>query len=97
MDHHTLNEKLEFRDYESSDRCFLLKIRLRCSIDCLIHYIFEGQAEREEWESLFRTLSQAVFIKEYLDIYNTNLLSISEDFLKQYNDWMTQRQAKLNN
>ena len=61
-----------------------------------MHYIFEGQTEPEGWESLFRTLSQAVFIKEHLDIYNINLLTIAENFLKQYNEWMKHLQVRLN-
>ena len=96
MEYHTPNEKLEFGDFEHSDRCFLLKTRLKCAIDCLMHYIFEGQAERDEWETLFRALSQAVFMKEHLDGFSTNLLTISEGFLNQYNDWMKQLQVKLN-
>ena len=96
MEHYTPNEKLEFGDYEHADRCFILTTRLNCAIDCLMHYMFEGQAQKEMWECLFRTLSQAVFLKEHLDMYSTNLLIISENFLSQYNDWMQQLQVKLN-
>ena len=96
MEHYTPNEKLEIGDYEHSDRCLLLKKRLSCAIDCLMHYIFEGQAERDMWECLFRTLSHAVFLKEHMDMHSTNLLTLSEGFLSQYNDWMKQIQVKLN-
>ena len=96
MEYHIPNEELKFGDYEHFDRCFLLKTKLQAAIDNLMHYIFEGRAEKDEWENLFRALSQAVFMKEYLDRYSTNLLNISEGFIDQYNEWLTQLQVKLN-
>jgi len=67
------------------DSCNELKAKLEKCVTFLMHYIFEGNCkDRDMWETVFRCLSQAVFLKEYLQLYLTNVGGIAEDFLIQF-------------
>jgi hypothetical protein len=76
----------EQEDYENY--CRELKGKLDQSIQYLMHFIFEGRCKHKaQWESLFMSLCKAVFLKEYLQIYTTNLGFIAQDFLDQFDEW----------
>ena len=62
-----------------------------------MHYIFEGKCNNKElWEVLFNSLSRAVFLKEQLQYYSTNLGNVGEDFIEQFNEWYAKVTEKLN-
>lgn len=84
--------------YDHTDRCKVLKDRLTITVDCLMHYIFEGHCkDPSQWETLFKALSQAAFMKEYLEAYSINLFTISEFFLEQFDDWQKELQSTYHN
>jgi hypothetical protein len=62
-----------------------------------MHYIFEGNCrDKELWEVLFNSLSRAVFLKEQLQYYTTNLGHVGEDFIEQFNQWHAEVSENLN-
>ena len=82
--------------YSHQENCSRLAAMLSKVIDRLMHYIFEGRSQnKEDWESLFKAIQQAVLIKHYLDNNTANLLTIAEDFLAQAVDWERDVEAKL--
>lgn len=85
------------QDYNSYlAHCERITIMLSQGIDTMMHYIFEGRSRNHlEWENLFKALNQAVFMKQYLSINCSNLLTISEDFMAQFQEWQQELQANL--
>ena len=87
-------EMTSMQFFDHADRCNLLRNRLAASIDCLMHYIFLGHCkDPSQWETLFKALSQAVFLKELLEGYRVNVLSISAFFLEQFDEWQEELQC----
>lgn len=86
---------MEYYQYMAS--CDELKGKLDQCINFLMHYIFEGKCkDRGQWESLFYGLTRAVFIKEYLQLYMTNVGCITEDFLTQFEEWHAELTRSIN-
>lgn len=83
--------------YHYMTTCDELKAKLEKCITFLMHYIFEGRCkDRDQWETLLVSLTRAVFMKEYLQIYLTNIGGITEDFLFQFEDWHAELTKTLN-
>ena len=79
------------------EKCNRLSALLSKAIDDMMHYIFEGKCkDKNQWETLFVSLSRAVFMKEYLQMYLTNIGAITEDFLVQFEDWNAELAQTLN-
>ena len=86
---------MEYYHYMTS--CNELNAKLEKCVTFLMHYIFEGKCkDKDQWEALFVSLSRAVFMKEYLQIYLTNIGAITEDFLVQFEDWHAELTQTLN-
>ena len=76
--------------------CERLVAMLDKSLDLIMNHIFQGKCRNhQEWESLFKAVNQAVFMKEYLSVYGSNLLIITQDFLAQIQEWQDELQNKL--
>lgn len=90
--------QLEDQEYNSYlERCDRVTALLDQAINHLMHYIFEGHSSNgQEWESLFTALNQAVFMKSYLKMNCSNLLSIADDFLEQVEAWREEVRTRLN-
>ena len=86
---------MEYYHYMTS--CNELNAKLEKCVTFLMHYIFEGKCkDKDQWEALFISLSRAVFMKEYLQLYLTNIGAITEDFLVQFEDWHAELAQTLN-
>ena len=84
--------------YDFSAKCFQLRDRVSAAIDLLMKYIFEGHCkDREQWTHLMNTLTRAVFMKDYLDTFSVNILTIAEEFLLQFDEWLKEVQASHHN
>ena len=76
--------------------CERLVAILDKSLDLIMNHIFQGKCRNhQEWESLFKAVNQAVFMKEYLSVHGSNLTKITEDFLAQIQEWQNELQNKL--
>jgi hypothetical protein len=93
-----LTTQMDDQQYWSHhEHCHRLAGMLSAAIDGLMHYIFQGKCkDPEHWEKLFKALNQAVFMKEYLSLCCSNVLTIAEDFLAQFEEWKVEVQAQLN-
>ena len=79
------------------EHCERLTGMLSRSIDHIMHHVLQGHCrDPAQWESLFKAVTQAFFMKEYLSMYCSNLLPIAEDFLTQIEAWQKELQEKLN-
>lgn len=79
------------------EKCDRLAFMLSNVIDRLMHYIFQGLVtDREYWEPLIKALNHAVMIKDYLTSHCSNLITIAEDFLAQYMQWLSEMEGQLN-
>jgi hypothetical protein len=79
------------------EHCERISDMLGKAIDLIMAYILQGRVRSpSEWETLFKALNQAVFIREYLNSHCANLLTIAEDFLAQMEDWQQELRATLN-
>ena len=86
---------MEYFRYMST--CDELKGKLEKCITFLMHYIFEGKCkDRDQWENLFIALTKAIFLKEHLQLYLTNIGNITEDFLVQFEEWHSELTRSLN-
>ena len=82
--------------WEYMQNCTTLSEMLDKAIQCVMHYILQGRCQdADEWESLFRAVSQATFIKDYLSVYQSNLIPLGESFLVQVEGWKQELQTKL--
>ena len=71
--------------------------KLDKTIQFLMHFIFEGKCvDRNQWDTLFMNVCKAVFLKDYLQTYVTNIGYIASDFLSQFEDWHADVIANLN-
>lgn len=70
------------------EKCEELTKLLSTAIDLLMNYIFLGRCQNsEQWETLFKAVGQAVFMRDHLKSYNSNLIGLAEDFLVQVKEW----------
>ena len=84
--------------YDFSTRCFDLKNRVAAAIDILMQYIFEGHCkDRGQWDHLVQAINKATFMRDYLDTFSVNILTIAEDFLQQFDEWMKELQSAHHN
>lgn len=85
---------LEYDHYMMS--CQELRDKLDKIIHFLMHFIFEGKCKnRDQWDMLFMSVSKAVFLKDYLQLYLTNIGYIASDFLEQFEEWHADLIANL--
>ena len=79
------------------EHCDRLTGLLAKAIDHIMHHLFQGSCQNpQDWEALFKAVSQAVFMKEYLTMYCSNIVGVAEDFLTQIEAWQQEVQTKLN-
>ena len=82
---------LNMTDWEQTDYmnyCKELRDKLDQSIQYLMHFIFEGRCkDKNQWDQLFMSVCKAVFLKDYLQIYVTNIGFLAQDFLDQFDEW----------
>ena len=79
------------------EHCETLTKMLTKSIDAIMRYIFEGRCTNpQDWETMFRAVTHATFIREYLAAYNSNLFQVAESFLLQFEDWNRELSNRLN-
>jgi hypothetical protein len=79
------------------ENCNRLSNMLQAATDELMNYIFQGKCQNpEQWENIFKAVNQAVFLKEYLKVYCTNITAIAEDFLAQIEEWKNELATVLN-
>lgn len=77
--------------------CESLREKLDKAITFMMHYIFEGKCrEPEYWDRLFMNVCRAIFMKDYLAIYLSSIISIAMDFLQQFEDWLIEIQPPHN-
>jgi hypothetical protein len=78
------------------ENCERLVAMLDKSLDLIMNHIFQGKCKNpQELDSLFKAVNQAVFMKEYLSVYGSNLQTIAEEFLIQVHEWQDELQNKL--
>ena len=78
------------------EHCARLVTMLDKSLELIMNYIFQGRcSDTQEWEILFKVINQAVFMKGYLNSNGSNLITIAEDFLAQFQEWHDEIQNKL--
>jgi len=88
---------LIFGDYQHTTACLELTKKLTEVVNNLTSYIFEGHCkDPRQWETLFSALGQAIFMKEYLAMCSTDLISISQYFLEQFEDWKKELGQHIN-
>lgn len=83
---------LEYDSYMIS--CTELRNKLDKTIHFLMHFIFEGKCkDKEQWDNLLMQVCKAAFLKEYLELYITNIGHITLDFLGQFEEWYVELTA----
>ena len=89
------NCELEYGEYAHTDRCCELTVKLRMAITAIMKYISEGNVtDQKQWEQLFRTLNHAMFMKDYIEVFSTNLISMADHFLQDFEEWQKSLQNK---
>ena len=90
------NDMTDPQFYHYAETCTRLVGMLDQAIDSLMRHIFEGKCQNpSQWESLFKAVSQAVFMKEYLTGYCSSLVLIAQDFLVQWEEWIHEMKTNL--
>lgn len=76
------------------DKCALLLSQLEQTTERIMLHIFSGNIQDpDQWFLLFRALTHAFVMKDFLLQNQTDLLEIADSFLVQFDQW----QAEIGN
>ena len=90
-----INSQVSLLLYSEGYSC--LAAELDNAIETLSQYIFRGHCtDTTQWRSLFKALSQALFMYEYLTNGQHDLCRIAEAFLEQFRQWQLDLLQMLN-
>ena len=78
-------------------QCENIASKLEVGINHMMAYIFSGKSRSpQEWENLFQALTQAQFMREYLNQHCANMFTIADSFLLQLEEWKQEVDGTLN-
>jgi len=77
--------------------CERLHTMLNQCLEALRQHVFQGKCKsHDEWEMVWKAYGQALFMKDHLGSYCSNLIPAAEDFITQVEAWQQELMERLN-
>ena len=78
-------------------QCEEIASKLDTGIKDMMVYIFSGKSRcHQEWESLFKAVCQAHFMRDFLNQHCANIFTIADNFLSQLEEWKQEVDGTIN-